>query len=188
MRWLVFIGLPLLSCFTSTGEQAPSLVGEEIVLVYQIEDGEEREAFLSRADSIISLYQPHMPASDRYRIGNAVWGASSCYVVNPYLLLGLLACESGFDSMAVSDRGALGIAQFMPSTWRWVCEKTGIHGSPFQVEPAIYGAAFCLSDAYLSTGSMDRALCAYSGFPYGSLEADRYIAKVRQYLGLMENE
>jgi len=43
----------------------------------------------------------------------------------------VIACESGWDAGATSWAGAMGIAQFMPSTWRWGQQLYGIYGSPY---------------------------------------------------------
>jgi soluble lytic murein transglycosylase-like protein len=47
-----------------------------------------------------------------------VAAASSCPGLKPRLLAAQLEHESGWDSRAVSSKGAQGLAQFMPDTWR----------------------------------------------------------------------
>ncbi|MFJ4717467.1 NlpC/P60 family protein [Streptomyces sp. NPDC088785] len=66
-----------------------------------------------------------------------------CPEVTPNLLAALLTQESGFNPKAKSPVGAVGIAQFMPSTW----ESSGIDGNgdgkrdPLDPEDAIPSAA-----------------------------------------------
>ncbi len=49
----------------------------------------------------------------------------------------VIHCESEWNSGAYSWAGAMGIAQFMPSTWAWGEELYGIYGSPYDPYTAI---------------------------------------------------
>jgi len=65
------------------------------------------------------------------------------------LLRAVIRTESNFNPYAVSPVGAQGLAQFMPETWAEVATRLGIpEASPYEVVPAITGAAFYLSDLY----------------------------------------
>lgn len=54
--------------------------------------------------------------------------------------------ESLLKPDAVSPVGAMGLAQFMPGTWREVSRKLGVQGlSPHMVEPAIEAGAYYMA-------------------------------------------
>lgn len=75
----------------------------------------------------------------------------------PASLLGaLLSQESGFNPAAVSHAGAVGIAQFMPST------ALGMGVNPYDPTSAIYGAAKLISSYLAKFGSYAEALAAYN--------------------------
>lgn len=71
----------------------------------------------------------------------------------------LIQAESGGNPYAVSPKGALGIAQFMPAT----AKELGI--DPFDKNQAVEGAARYLSQLHKQTGSIRDALIAYNWGP-----------------------
>jgi soluble lytic murein transglycosylase-like protein len=111
----------------------------------------------------------------------------------PDLLLGrLLYQESRYrpdiiSGATVSSAGALGIAQFMPST----AADLGI--DPLNPQQAIYGAARYLRTLYNQTGSWSNALAAYNwgvgnvlrkGFAAAPLETRNYVAQITADVGI----
>lgn len=50
------------------------------------------------------------------------------YKLDNYMVYAVIKAESGFDSQAVSPRGAKGLMQIMDSTGEWAAEKAGIDG------------------------------------------------------------
>lgn len=103
------------------------------------------------------------------------WGISSA------VLAAQLDAESGFNPNAVSAAGAVGIAQFLPSTAR----DNGV--DPYNTSQAIDGMAK-LDARYLKEfGSIDKALAAYNAGPgavsnYGGIppyaETQNYVKKI----------
>ena len=77
--------------------------------------------------------------------------------VSPGLLAAQLMAESGFNPRAVSPAGALGIAQFMPSTAR----SYGLR-DPFDPVAAIDAQAHLMSDLLRQFHSVPLALAAYN--------------------------
>lgn len=59
------------------------------------------------------------PASyDPKAFDRAIWAAGNRYNVDPYLIKAVIRAESGFNSRAVSKKGAQGLMQLMPQTAR----------------------------------------------------------------------
>jgi soluble lytic murein transglycosylase-like protein len=77
--------------------------------------------------------------------------------VSPGLLAAQLLAESGFNPRAVSPAGALGIAQFMPSTAR----SYGLQ-DPFDPAASIDAQARLMSDLLRRFLSVPVALAAYN--------------------------
>lgn len=95
--------------------------------------------------------------------------ASTAYGVPDDLLSALLHQESGFDPLARSAAGALGIAQFLPSTAR------GLGVDPLDPNSAIPGAAKLLASYYRRFGSWELALAAYNAGPGAVADAGNAI-------------
>ena len=83
--------------------------------------------------------------------------SASKHGVPANLLSSLLDVESGYNPNAKSEAGAVGIAQFMPST----AEGMGI--DPMNPQEAIEGAARYLEEKYAKYGNWHQALEAYNG-------------------------
>jgi hypothetical protein len=105
----------------------------------------------------------------------ARWG------ISPAVLAAQLDAESGFNPNSVSSAGAVGIAQFLPST----AKENGI--DPYNTSQAIDGMAM-LDARYLKQfGSIEDALAAYNAGPgavsqYGGVppyaETQNYVKKI----------
>jgi Transglycosylase SLT domain/D-alanyl-D-alanine carboxypeptidase len=83
--------------------------------------------------------------------------SASRWNVSPGLLAAQLMAESGFNPRAVSPAGALGIAQFMPSTAR----SYGLR-DPFDPVASIDAQAHLMSDLLRQFRSVPLALAAYN--------------------------
>lgn len=58
---------------------------------------------------------------------------SAKYNVDKYLVAAIIHCESGNDSQAQSQKGALGLMQIMPDTGEWAAEKLEIENYDMQM-------------------------------------------------------
>lgn len=107
--------------------------------------------------------------------------------VEAALLLAVADAESGFQAHAVSPVGAVGVAQLMPSTARWM----GVD-DPFEPRQNLEGSARYLKDLLRRyKGDMDRTIAAYNAGPgavrrHGGIppfpETRAYVARVSQRL------
>jgi hypothetical protein len=86
--------------------------------------------------------------------------SASRWNVSPGLLAAQLMAESGFNPRAVSPAGALGIAQFIPSTAR----SYGLR-DPFDPVASIDAQAHLMSDLLRRFHSVPLALAAYNAGP-----------------------
>ena len=83
------------------------------------------------------------------------------------LVWSVIKTESGFDSSAVSSKGAVGLMQMMPATFEWLTddilrEYLGI-GMLYDPETNIKYGTYYLSRLYNRFGDWDTALAAYNG-------------------------
>lgn len=106
----------------------------------------------------------HLSPVDALRLASAAVRAAQRHRLPPEFLAATLLQESAFDPQAISSAGAIGIAQFEPST------ADGIGVNPFDPFDAIDGAAQLL-EQYLNAyqGHYDNpyatALAAYNAGP-----------------------
>ena len=89
------------------------------------------------------------------------------YGVPTDLVYAVIKTESGFDSSAVSSKGAIGLMQMMPATFEWLTddilrEHLGI-GMLYDPETNIKYGTYYLSRLYNRFGDWDTALAAYNG-------------------------
>jgi soluble lytic murein transglycosylase-like protein len=121
----------------------------------------------------LAVWHVHQPQTvpSQYRAA-VIAAASSCPGLNPRLLAAQLERESGWDPRAVSSRGAQGLAQFMPDTWR----AYGVDGDGdgikdvFNAKDAIASAAHldCILLGELAFLPGDRMRLMLAGYDAGA--------------------
>lgn len=102
-------------------------------------------------------------------VARAILDAASEYSVDPSLVMAVIHVESRYDAFAVSQVGALGLMQILPSTGRELAERIGIewNGPATLFDPVAnvtLGVAYLreLKDRFGDTGA---ALAAYNWGP-----------------------
>ena len=86
--------------------------------------------------------------------------ASKNELVNHGLILAVIKVESGFNSQAVSRKGAMGLMQLMPGT----ASDLGVT-NPLDPEQNIFGGTKYLSDCLKTFKDLNLALAAYNAGP-----------------------
>ncbi|MGQ9855305.1 MAG: lytic transglycosylase domain-containing protein [Fervidobacterium sp.] len=109
--------------------------------------------------------------------------------LDPLLVVSVIRTESSFRPDAVSNMGAYGLMQLMPSTAEWVNEKFKTNYDYTTIEGNI--ALGCLYLNYLleKDGDLKTALVHYNTGPYApddvkSDAGERYVLKVMRYYRL----
>jgi soluble lytic murein transglycosylase len=129
--------------------------------------------------AVLGLRRALVPP-DLSRHDAAIRAAAAESKVDPDLLRGLVAAESGGDASAVSRAGALGLAQLMPATAREECERRGIAwpgDDALLTDPALnlrLGAGYLARQLARFDGSEPFALAAYNA---GATNVNRWRAR-----------
>ena len=86
--------------------------------------------------------------------------------IPPHMLYAVIKIESGFDSAAVSNKGAVGLMQFMPETFDWLTNEMLFEhladGMRYDPETSVRYGAYLLSFLYKRYGNWQVALAAYN--------------------------
>ena len=172
-RWVTWPWLAALLLFGApcarTLPQEPAAPGSEPIADRAALDP-EFEAVRAR----LAPYARDLGGQDVAAVARAVVDASRAHALPPTLLLAVMEVESGFDPYAVSQKGALGLMQILPSTGIEVARRVGVpwRGPRTLFDPRAnvrLGAAYLreLLDRY---ASLPVALAAYNEGP-GQIEA-----------------
>ena len=132
--------------------------------------------------SVSAKSTPKAPAP-AFKLDDVVSDASSHYKLDPDLINSVIRAESGFNTRAVSPKGAQGLMQLMPQT----ASKLGV-GNAFDPRANVEGGTQYLR-ALLEQYDFDlkKALAAYNAGPlrvaqYGGvppyLETQAYVARI----------
>ncbi len=130
----------------------------------------------SASGSLLSLQQERLEAQERYeqtvrnhqvRYRDLIEKYAAEYDLNPAYVSAIIMQESAYNPQAVSVKGAMGLMQFMPSTFEWVAPNCGISkndvNAVYDPENAIKMGCYLLRYICRKIGSDDPVLvaCAY---------------------------
>ena len=93
---------------------------------------------------------------------------SAQYGVDAGIIASVANVESGFDENVISDKGAIGVMQLMPSTAQWLAEKLVEDYSEdllFNGQYNLKLGSFYLSYLFTQFEVPQTALCAYNAGP-----------------------
>lgn len=102
----------------------------------------------------VSGFSLHLKSVEHY---------SNKYGVDKSLVLAVIKTESGFDPKAISNKGAVGIMQIMPSTAVFIAEKLGLSNYDLtDSDISINFGTFYLSYLLKKYSEEFLAICAYN--------------------------
>jgi len=104
---------------------------------------------------------------------NLIMSSSKSSGINPALLFGVAQQESHFNPMALSNKGAMGMSQFMPGTWAEYGQ-----GSPYDPSSALTAEGKYLLALHKMLGGGEAEMIAgYNAGPGGVRKAKRRAAR-----------
>ena len=85
--------------------------------------------------------------------GNSLMPISSVYFPITRVYASLMAdkiilCESGWDNAARGKANEIGIAQFLPQTWEWMSELSGLNGNIYNETDQLELLEWALESGY----------------------------------------
>ena len=148
---------------------------------------------------LILRFSDDISSSQAKKLAKLIIEECDNYEIDPSLVLAIIQVESNFSLKAVSDKGAIGLMQVMPSTAEYLADKLGIsisgkkelHDPFLNVRLGIY---------YLSLlegrfDNIEDALFAYYYGPsrfesnrYLSEKFPRYVRKVLSFKSFLDDE
>ena len=111
--------------------------------------------------------------------------AAARFGLSPSLVAEVIRVESGGDPQAVSPKGAMGLMQLMPATWRMLRARLELGDDPFDPRDNILAGAAYLRDLHDRYGAPG-FLAAYNAGPgryEASLLGRALPAETRAYVG-----
>lgn len=119
-------GSYLLTILTAVALLLPASYGKASVFACRDKNGSIRFTNAPASANCNELYLkgqsrgsgPVGRAADSSSYDRDIWDVGSRYNVDPHLIKAVIRAESGFNSLAVSKKGAQGLMQLMPATAR----------------------------------------------------------------------
>jgi soluble lytic murein transglycosylase len=148
---------------------------------------------------LILRFSDEISSSQAKKLAKLIIEECDNYEIDPSLVLAIIQVESNFSPTAVSDKGAIGLMQVMPSTADYLAEKLGIsisgkkelHDPFLNVRLGIYYIS-------LLEGRFDNvedALFAYyygpsrfESYRYVGRKLPKYVRKVLSFKSFLDDE
>jgi hypothetical protein len=148
---------------------------------------------------LILRFSDDLSSSQAKKLARLIIEECDNYEIDPSLILAVIQVESNFSPKAVSNQGAIGLMQVMPSTGQYLAEKLGItiagkkelHDPFLNVRLGIYYLSL-LEDRF---DNVEDALFAYYYGPsrfesnrYLVRKLPRYVKKVLNFKSFLDDE
>ncbi len=124
---------------------------------------------LVRLREVLDENRIRLPRSTVETMANRIELVSRKYSISPDMILALIQTESSFDPRALSDQGAMGLMQLLPSTAREVARELNIRwtGDTILWDPPtnIEMGTYYLKSLISRFNNVETALAAYNHGP-----------------------
>ena len=129
--------------------------------------------WLGRIKAQLKRRVPQLPEADRSHLAQVIVEEAKLAELDPLMVLAIIAVESGFNSDATSERGALGLMQLKPETFAHEAERSGLDEDPSDPDSNIRAGVRYYRRLFRAFNrSHELALMAYNAGP----------ARIREYL------
>ncbi len=134
---------------------------------------------------ILLKLRPQLDVAMATEISKAVLKYATQYRLPPEFVVHLMKRESGFNILAVSKAGAVGLMQILPKAHKDKMAKMGIdHSQLFHIDNNVRLGCWILRDYYDQTGSIEKALRKYVGGSNTSYTQDILIGYANETIPL----
>jgi len=140
--------------------------------------GKDATVSNEKASGVESPGESALSAGGKKIIDDVIEAASKKYRIPEALIRAVIKQESGFNSAAVSEKGAMGLMQLMPKT----ADLLGVE-DPFKEDENIFGGARYLRELInLYGGNLNEALAAYNAGPNRVIEGVPEIPETKDFV------
>jgi hypothetical protein len=146
-----------------------NLVAVQKEKIEELRTGNTHLATVIRLREVLEDNHVRLPRASVESMASRVEQVSRKYGVSPDMIFAVIQAESSFDPFAVSDKGALGLMQLLPSTAREVAQELNIRwtGDSLLWDPLtnIEMGTYYLGSLINRFNSVEVALAAYNQGP-----------------------
>ena len=134
---------------------------------------------------IIMKLRPQLDKMVAQKISDSIIKYSRKYQIPPEFIVWLMKRESGFNTLATSKAGAVGLMQVMPKAHKDKMKELGIDYSQlFHIDHNVNLGCRILREYYDRTGSIEKALKKYVGGTHASYTQDILIGYANETIPL----
>ncbi len=137
--------------------------------IAELRSANTRLITLVRLREVLEENRVRLPKNSIEAMASRIDAVSQKYSISPEMILAVIQVESSFDSTAVSDQGAMGLMQLLPSTARAVAQELNIRWTDDRIlwDPLtnIEMGTYYLKSLICRFSNVEVALAAYNQGP-----------------------
>lgn len=134
-----------------------------------------KDAAAPKAHRVKAAVSDAPPVKFKQNLSDIIAKASKKYSLTPELISSIIKQESGFNSSAVSPKGAKGLMQLMPKT----AAELGVKNILDPEENVMAGTKYLRNLLDIYKGNMKAALSAYNAGP-GNVDANQNVPNIKE--------
>jgi soluble lytic murein transglycosylase len=150
-------------------EGLQGLVAVQKSKIAELKEANTHLTTVVRLREILDANRVRLPRESVEAMASRIDQVSRKYAISPDMIFAVIQVESAFDPMAVSNKGAMGLMQLLPSTARAVAEELNIQwtGDGMLWDPAtnIEMGTYYLRSLISRFNNIEVALTAYNHGP-----------------------